>query len=211
MKNIKLSRQSDGSMEDKESITQFLEANNISYTQFIQAGLTHGKEVKIVTNSDTGKVIKNTDGLITTDNIYLGLTVADCLPIFIYNQKLSAIIHAGWKGLKKGILQEANKKIEQLQADKNDLRAYIGPSIGVCHYEVKKDLIQKFSHLPNCFEKRNGKTFLNLKKIAETQLKQYNIRDITISSKCTYCDNSFFSYRRDGELNKMLAIIGPKK
>ena len=55
---------------------------------------------------------ESVDGLISTDiNNILEISVADCLPIFILNQKQFKIgvFHAGWRGLKNGIIRNLKK------------------------------------------------------------------------------------------------------
>ncbi len=211
MKEIYLSKKSDGSMNEKENIDSFLTKKGINPDEFSRGGLVHGKKVKIVTEKGAGEVMAKTDGLITADNISLGVTVADCLPVYLYSKKFIGILHAGWGGLEKEIIFEAVKKIKKIGERPKNINAYIGPSIQVCHFEVKEDLVKKFSNYKNCFEKRDGKIFLNLQKIAKNQLNSHGIKNIKISNKCTYCSQDLFSYRRDKEVNNMLAVITTNK
>ncbi|MGM0438889.1 MAG: peptidoglycan editing factor PgeF [Patescibacteria group bacterium] len=207
-----ISKQSEGSMNKQENIAIFLTKKGIDPSDFIRAELVHGKEVKVVGEDQKGEIIKETDGLITTDkNIALGVTVADCLPIYLHSEKFIGILHAGWKSLEKEIIPEAINKIKKIGEDPKNIKAYIGPSIQVCHFEVKEDLVEKFSDYKNCFEKKDEKIFLNLQKIAKNQLNSYGVNNIKDSNKCTYCNQKFFSYRRDKEINNMLAVITNNK
>jgi copper oxidase (laccase) domain-containing protein len=47
--------------------------------------------------------------------IVLGVFSADCLPIFIFDQKreIIGLLHAGWKGGLKGIAKEAIKILKK--------------------------------------------------------------------------------------------------
>lgn len=51
---------------------------------------------------------------------------ADCLPIILFDKRMTkvAAIHAGWKGLSKGILEETLKEFVGL-----DIVAWLGPCI----------------------------------------------------------------------------------
>ncbi|MDD5606387.1 MAG: polyphenol oxidase family protein [Candidatus Pacebacteria bacterium] len=134
------------------------------------------------------------DGLFTNDKrIALGITVADCLPVFIYNNQEFALIHCGWRGLSLNILNKI--KI-------NNSKVLIGPGILKCHFKVKKDVQEIFSSKIN---------HIDLQAIAEKQLilsgvKKKNIKKVR---ECTFCSNKYFSYRR-GDKQAMLAIIGYK-
>lgn len=211
MKDTYLSTKRDGSMNEKENIIRYLKNNNIDPEKFVRGGLVHGKEVEIVDNDDAGKVIKGVDGLITTKKLSLGVTVADCLPVYIRSSQITGILHCGWKSLYKGIIKEAIQKIEKIGEDSENLSVYVGPSIKVCHFEVKKDLMEKFSKYQNCFEIRDGKTFLSLQKVLKQKFNKHGVRGVNLSDKCTYCNKELFSYRRDNKLNNMLAVIKPTK
>ncbi len=85
-----------------------------------------------------------------------------------------------------------------------NINAFIGPGIGVCHFEVKKDVAKKF---PLFVEKRDNKIFVNLKKCVKSKLENNGVL-VKDSGICTYCDtNRYFSYRRDKQLKTMLAVI----
>ncbi|MBQ2453787.1 MAG: laccase domain-containing protein, partial [Lachnospiraceae bacterium] len=44
-----------------------------------------------------------------------------------------AAVHAGWRGTAKGIVMKA---VGEMDCDPAAIRAWIGPSIGLCCYEV---------------------------------------------------------------------------
>ena len=74
------------------------------------------------------------------------IKVADCLPIFFAHQStLYGVVHAGWKGLTKGILKGTPTFTEH-KLKLNEIDIYIGPSIQKCCFEVSKDIIDKFPH-----------------------------------------------------------------
>ncbi len=210
MKAITLiSEKEDGSMNKVENITDYLNKKKIDPDKFVRAELIHGKKIEIVNSHDGGTVINGVDGLITTSDCVLGVTVADCLPVYISSKRAVGILHAGWKSLKRGIIEEAIGKITEIGERKEDLEVFIGPSIQSCHFEVKDDLVEKFSDYDNCFENRDDKIYLNLQKVAKEKLNSNGVKNVKISKRCTYCDDRLFSYRRDRKINNMLAVIKP--
>lgn len=222
-----LSQKADGSMKlaarDKkilENRKRFFKKLGITDDWVVSAGLVHGHKVKTVSIKNRENVMAQTDGLITADkNTFLALTVADCLPIFLYDFKkeIIGLIHGGWRSLAKGIIPLAIEKfINDFGSQPQNILAGIGPGISSCHFEVRKDVLSKFGKfLPAALIEKNHKTFLDLKKIVVVQLLNCGLKKeyIEVSPECTYCLNKrYFSFRRDQSdpLKTMLAVAGMK-
>ncbi len=196
---------------------KFLEKHSIDSHNVISADLEHGNTVRVVTAADLGKVIPKCDGLITFEkNIFLSITVADCLPIVIFNQKkdMLCLLHAGWRGLNNKIVSKALATLQNIyNIDPIELLVSIGPAIGPCHYEVSKDVAEKFSKYPACAVMRDSNIFLDIKQIAQKQLMELGIlpRNITTSDICTYCQSdTYFSHRKDqsNPVQAMMVVAG---
>lgn len=147
-----------------------------------------------------------------TSNTVCAVLTADCLPILICNQQGTevAAIHAGWRGLLHGVIEET---INQLKSPKNQLMAWMGPAIGPENFEVGEEIIVDFlnSSPQNsaCFEQReNGAIYADMFKIARLYLQRSGLEQITGGNCCTYSDNTrFYSYRRDGVTGRMASLI----
>jgi len=185
----------------------------------VAADLVHGNKVEVVGDQTVGNIITGCDALVTASpNLILSITVADCLPVYFYDRikKVVGLAHAGWRGVENKISQEVVKIFGQnYNSNQSDLEVFIGPHIGVCHFEVQKDVLEKFSLWPDFAVKRAGKTFIDLAGIVKRQLLDIGVANINISSECTYClKDKYFSFRRDnpGEdnLEVMAAYIGLK-
>ncbi len=186
-----------------KDIKKFIDENGIS--SVVYAEQVHGGEAEIVDFSHIGEKIKGKDALVTKErDLYLSIAVADCLPVFLWNESggVVALAHAGWRGLCSGIIENTLFKMKELSDEA--ISAYIGPGIGKCHFEVKGDVAEKF---PRFTEKRNGKIFVNLKAVAREDLQKGGVKNIEISDECTYCSDNCFSYRRDGGSERMFAFI----
>lgn len=227
---VSLSEKKDGSMKLSdnsvinetavENRNRFLNKLEVDTNRLVAANLIHINTVRIVTKKDTGQKISDTDGLITRDkNLFLLITVADCLPIFLYDcqKEIIGLVHGGWRSLTQNILSSAIKKLtEEFDSRPEKILAGIGPGISQCHFEVKKGVLARFqSFLSMAMIRKDKKIFLDLKKIAEIQLINLGLKkeNIEISSDCTYClNNKYFSYRRDRPeiLETMIAVIGMK-
>ena len=155
----------------------------------------HGREVLLLKEAHEDIAA---DGIYTLfqDNIYknttLNILTADCLPVALMGENGMAMIHAGWKGLKLGILK--NPKLSQLKPSK----AFLGPHIGKCCYQVSDDFFENFPKSPRYFPKKGSSPHFCLKSEATNQLKSvFPGIDVESSRKCSMCKKSLNSYRRD--------------
>ena len=146
----------------------------------------------------------NGDALITNvKKIALGVIVADCVPVFIYDKNLKIIsaIHAGWKGVYKEIIKKVVKFFIKKGSNTKNLVAVIGPSISEKSYEVQKDFKGKFLKKDKqskfFFKIRKNKTYFGLNKYVYYHLKKLGIKNLEIIKKNTFDPkNNFFSARR---------------
>lgn len=94
------------------------------------------------------------DGIITTNRkIMPVVTVADCMPIYIYekNKGVFGVLHSGWKGT--GIVKTAIEKAEKVYgARREDFFVVMGPHIHDCCYTVDEERAQYFrvNFTPDC-------------------------------------------------------------
>jgi YfiH family protein len=157
------------------------------------------------------------DGIISfSDKVALGVKTADCLPIAFSTPDLIGIIHAGWRGLAKGIIQELAQKIESLGQSMSSSYFVIGPHIcGRC-YNVGNDVAEIFERL--CKEnnirvnkvirkrKKDGKIFIDLAGFAYSILRNLGAKKVFVSKICVKEDNRFFSRRR-GDNHSQISIV----
>lgn len=88
------------------------------------------------------------DALITDEpGILLSVRSADCVPVLLADSRARAVaaIHAGWKGMLGGIVEKTVGDMRRLfDSRPGNLRAAIGPCIGVCCYEVGEEVAENF-------------------------------------------------------------------
>jgi len=152
------------------------------------------------------------DGLITnTADLPLVVTVADCLPVVVFEpaKAVLAHVHAGWRGSARKIVEKTVGIMgREFGTSPDSMVAFLGPSAGVCCYEVGGEVAEVFP--PGEIERRNSKMFLNLKKANVDQLLACGLRreNIEVSSRCTICTPDLFhSFRRDGnQSGRMMSV-----
>lgn len=209
--NISTSRGDDPAAveENRKRIAQAIgvKPEHMVYTQ-----QTHTTNVAVVTAADRGKILPETDGMITKDpEVCLVTFYADCVPLYFVDpvKKVIGLSHSGWRGT---VNKMANVTISKMQQEfgcnPKDILAAVGPSICQDCYEVSEDVIEKFrenykeEYWPDLFyQKENGKYQLNLWKANEYNFLDAGIKKehIAVTNVCTCCNpDVLFSHRITG-------------
>ena len=156
-------------------------------------------EAGISTDTETQPEIE-ADGQ-ATDLHGLGALVltADCLPVALSAGGAVAMVHAGWRGLAAGVLEEGVRALRELGGD-GDLVAVIGPGAGPCCYEVGEEVHAAFGgQVIGTPPTRNPPSRrIDLKAIARDRLLAVGVSEVRDVAACTICDERFFSHRREG-------------
>lgn len=176
----------------------------------------HTDEVVIL---DKNYKISIADGLITDRRgIFIGVKVADCLPILLYakDKKVIGAVHSGWRGTAKGILKKALlKMIDSFKVETSEILISIGPSIRGCCYEVGDEVIEALreeTEGDSFIISGNGKRKVDLVLANIIQAKRVGIPldNIWYSDLCTCCNSKIFaSYRKEGKVvGRQYGVIG---
>jgi YfiH family protein len=158
---------------------------------------TNVRRIGAVYEARSGGELPLADGQATAlPGIGLVVLVADCLPIALAGGGAVAMLHAGWRGLDAGIIEEGVRAVREL-GDSGPFAAAIGPGAGRCCYVVGPEVHQAFAHHGDYA--RNGRN-LDLKAIAATQLRRAGVDDVHDLGLCTICADRalLFSHRADG-------------
>ena len=137
------------------------------------------------------------------------ILTADCLPIFITDTlgQEVAIIHAGWNGLLKGVIEETIKTFVSKK-----LVAHFGPAISQNSFEVGEEVRDQYISKDICFKSTfktiTGKQYLDLYSAAKLILNNFDIYKISGGAECTFKQkDEYFSFRRDGKYSGRMANI----
>jgi YfiH family protein len=172
----------------------------------------HGSRVIDAFDAGPGE---EADGCVTgTAGVVCAVLTADCLPILLCDRRSTRIgvLHAGWRGLAAGIVEEGLRRIQVPSAN---LLAWLGPAIGPSAYEVgddvrraflaqDKDMAESFTAVPN----RPGHWLADLYDIARRRLRAQGVHAVHGGLRCTLRErNLFYSHRRDGTCGRMASLI----
>ena len=144
--------------------------------------------------------------------IVCAVMTADCLPLLITDKTGSCVaaIHAGWRGLCDGIIEET---IKQLPAKPTSLLIWLGPAIGVDVYEVGEEVYDAFTkddvEAKKSFSNTSDKHWLfDIYRLATLRLNRLGVKQIFGGDRCTLSEKEqFFSYRRDDVTGRMASMI----
>ncbi|HEX2026375.1 MAG TPA: polyphenol oxidase family protein [Nitriliruptorales bacterium] len=174
----------------------------------------HGAEVGVVTDDTAvGAELRGVDVLVTaTPGRALVVQVADCVPVLLAaSDGPVAVVHAGRRGLRAGVVQAALDGVAALGAPPSSVRAAIGPSIGGCCYEVPPQLRDTFAaeHPAAAATTTWGTPSLDLPAAVSSILESAGARVVSGPPGCTRCDPDlrWFSHRADPSAGRQAGIV----
>ena len=98
----------------------------------------HGKRVAVLREAPAAP-LGDADAVVSAvPQLLIGVVTADCVPILVARGGCVAAIHAGWRGLAAGVIEEALAALDRLagaEVSQKDA-AVIGPFICAHHYEI---------------------------------------------------------------------------
>jgi YfiH family protein len=142
------------------------------------------------------------DALVTREKGYaVVVAVADCVPVALVGEGTVGMVHSGWRGTLAEIGGKAARKVG------GEVRAYIGPCIRGCCYEVSQKLADEFAERfgPEVVSGR----YLSLPDAIGRNLEEVGVRQVHDLGLCTGCrPDLFYSHRKQGpETGRNLAAV----
>ena len=161
------------------------------------------------------------DAIVTNQpGVLIAVETADCVPILLLDpvRGVIAAVHAGWRGALDGIVPKTVAVMQnRFGCSLRSIRAAIGPSIGVCCYEVNGTVLAPLKRSCPYWDEvvedvKGTKAHLDLRGLNRRQLEEVGIGPARIETVnlCTACHpDLFYSYRRDGAgTGRMTSGIG---
>lgn len=169
---------------------------------------THSTDCVVVEEDSN----RNADAAVTRSPHHpLAILTADCLPIMLCNTQGTevAAIHAGWRGLANGIIENT---LAKMHSQTSDLMAWIGPAICQNCYEIGEEVYstftKKYSTSQKAFKPVHNKWLANLPLIAEIVLNTQGIKAVFQSGLCTFeSEKELYSYRRASQTGRFGTLI----
>ena len=205
----------------------FAKAVGLDANCFTTCQQVHGSKITLVTEDLVGSgtvnfadTIADTDALITNlPDVPLMLFYADCVPVLFADLESGAIglAHAGWRGTVANIgVKTLAAMGEAFGTKPQNVLVGVGPSIGICCYEVDDFVRDQAQGYEEFFApKGGGKYQLDLWGMNARQLVQVGVpaENVMISGVCTNDNVELFcSYRAEqGKTGRMGVCLCARK
>lgn len=178
----------------------------------------HGTEVFRLERA-TPDIAPFADAIYTKESgIACGVLTADCLPVLFCSSDGNeiAVAHAGWRGLCHGVLEAT---LRQFSAAPPQIRAWLGPAIAKCHFEVGMEVREAFCEraspgdlaaVQRCFVPgiKPDKWMADLYELARIRLHAAGLAHIEGGPQCTVCQaDRYYSYRHHGITGRFATLI----
>lgn len=171
----------------------------------------HG--TRIVTAEATCQAPEADGSLASAPGQVCAILTADCLPVLLCDAagRHVAAVHAGWRGLAAGILEQAVTALRAAGA--SELIAWLGPAISGPAYEVGADVHQAFlaahpAAASTFTPTRPGHWQLDLYAAARQRLAGLGLTSIHGGNRCTLREPAdFYSHRRDAVTGRQATLI----
>lgn len=210
-----------------ENRRRFLSAYGLDPARSVWCRQTHSNRVAVVGTGDAGRgalemdsAVQETDALMTDAvGLPLCVTVADCVPIAIYDPTTPAVavVHAGWGGTASRIASRTVEVMrERFGTDPAQLLVGVGPSIGPADYEVGDEVIDRLNdaygrQASTLLQPRDGgKALLDLWRANSLDLEEAGVEpgnvEVAGISTATALDR-FYSHRTEGMTGRFAAVV----
>ena len=156
----------------------------------------HGAGVLVVDEAGT---LGDADALVVTrPGLAAAVFTADCLGVVLVAEGAVGVAHAGWRGLAEGVIDEALSVMASLHRPAS--RAYLGPHIGPCCFEVGDEVAERFPqhHASTTWGTRSV-------DLAGEAVDRLVGLDVWHDGRCTMCGGGL-SHRRTGAPERMAAV-----
>ena len=122
-------------------------AVGVGGASLLTAYQVHSADVVAVERPWTAEERPKVDGMVTrTPGIALGVLAAECAPVLFAAPEAGVVgaCHAGWRGALSGVVEATVAAMERLGAERDRMRAGLGPCIAQPSYEVGAEFRANF-------------------------------------------------------------------
>lgn len=157
---------------------------------------THSTNVVSLLEATEPGVVEADAAFTTITDLPCSVMTADCMALMIANTNGTevAAVHAGWKGLLNGVIENT---VEHFSSQRSHIHVWFAPAICQQHFEIGEDLKTLFSKFPSALKASTAKdkALLNLLEVANLKLDALGIFQRYYSNICTYSSTNLFSHR----------------
>jgi YfiH family protein len=131
--------------DDERSWREVADAMQSQATRLVRLHQVHGNAAVVAAPE---RELHDADIIVTRDaTLVVAVQAADCVPMLLADRRTGAVgaAHAGWRGMAARVPAAAiDAMAREFGTRPHDLIIALGPSIGVCCYEVGADVREAF-------------------------------------------------------------------
>jgi YfiH family protein len=169
----------------------------------------HGDTVVTVGSPGSGAGSKADASVTDRPGAVLAVLTADCAPVVLVSPEgVVAAVHAGWRGLVAGVVEQAVEAARGLGA--TEIRAVLGPCIHAECYEFGvADLDSVAARLGDGVRAvtADGRPAFDVPAAVAAALEQAGVTELDDVGVCTACSDGYFSWRARGELSRQAMVV----
>jgi len=204
-----------GSSDQRDAVAanraRAAQALGVAAENLVSLHQIHSPEVVVVDGPLPEAPRPRADAMVSaTPGVALGILTADCQPILLAEPEAGVIgaAHAGWKGALAGVVEATVSAMEALGAQRQRIRAVIGPCISQGAYEVGPEFVARFldadpAHARFFAAGEGDRSFFDLPGFGLARLQAAGLASARWTGHCTYgAPERFYSYRRSRHLGE---------
>jgi hypothetical protein len=176
--------------------------------RWVEVNQVHGRDVAVVDVPQTG-AHADADAIVTAcRGLPLVIFTADCAPIALVADGAVGAVHAGWGGLRAGVVERAVDELQRLAP--GPVSAVIGPCIRPERYEFGADLLDRMvAHFGPAVAGRTagGTPAFDIPAAVRIALERAGVDRVDDVDVCTAASSDHFSYRRDGVTGRQAMFV----
>ena len=172
----------------------------------------HGGHVAVVGTDDQDIPQTVQADAVVTNQTGIGLVAlgADCVTATMFDRRngVIAAMHCGWRGLVAGIVTNTLEAMVDLGAEPEAVDVQLGPAIcGQCYGVPDARAHEVGGYTPAALTRaRDGQVGISVPAGVCEQLARRSVSAVA-NPHCTFEDDRWFSYRRDGRTGRHAAAI----
>jgi polyphenol oxidase len=169
----------------------------------------HGKRVVIVDRPGAGRSEEADAAVTACAGAALVVRTADCGPVALSSPEgVVAAVHAGWRGLMAGVVEEAVAAMRALGA--TDVMAALGPCIGAHAYRFSKSDLEPVAARYGAgviAKDEAGYPALDLAETVRAALGGTGARLVAAAGVCTHCSVDHWSWRANRDRGRQATVV----
>ena len=168
----------------------------------------HGRAVAVADGPGDGGAPEADAAVTVRADRPLCVLTADCAPVALVAGGAVGAVHAGWRGLRDGVVEAAVGAL--LELARPPVAAVVGPCIHAERYAFGADDLKVLAAQlgPEVRARTaDGRPALDLRAGVRTALTRAGVTDVTDVDVCTAASADHFSFRQEGDTGRQALLV----